>query len=149
MNTVISRARPLTSVLLIGCVLSFSRFPLAAQTLKPGSVKIAATGNAAAASHARTEKKPSAHPFHGKLAAVDKAAKTITVGKSVYHVTAETKIKKDGNPGTLADAVIGEEASGYVKPADDGTLNASSLNLGAKPDGKHVEKKKKTGSAAQ
>jgi hypothetical protein len=131
----------LLPALLIGCVLITSQTFSTAQTLKPGSVKVFAPAAATAG------KKPSAHPFHGKLAAIDKTAKTITVGKSVYHLTAETKIKKDGNPATLADAVIGEEASGYVKPADDGKMNASSLNLGAKPEGKHTEKKKKTAPA--
>jgi len=138
----------LLPALLIGCALSISQTPLTAQTLKPGAVKVSTPGTAAA-DGTKTEKKPSAHPFHGKLAAIDKTANTITVGKSVYHVTAETKIKKDGNPATLADAVIGEEASGYVKPADDGTMNASSLNFGAKPAGKRAEKKKKTTTTTQ
>jgi hypothetical protein len=143
--------RQLLPVLLIGCVLSISQtsLPAQTQTLKPGSVTASSPGKGVAADGAKTGKKPSAHPFHGKLAAIDKTAKTITVGKSVYHVTAETKIKKDGNPANLADGIIGEEASGYVKPAEDGTMNASSLNFGAKPDGKHVEKKKKTIPSAQ
>src|SRR5205809_7966017 len=48
-----------------------------------------------------------AHPFHGKLAAVDKVAKTITIGKSVYHVTSETKIKKGDKPAILEAGVVG------------------------------------------
>jgi hypothetical protein len=84
----------------------------------------------------------SAHPFHGKLAAVDQAAKTITIGKSVYQITSETKITKSGKPAVLADGVIGEEASGYAKPLDGGKMYAASLNFGPKPEGKTAAKKK-------
>src|ERR1700687_1994336 len=54
-------------------------------------------------------------PFHGKLAAIDKVAKTITVGKRTFQITSETKIKKAGKPATLDDGVVGETVSGYVK----------------------------------
>ena len=53
-------------------------------------------------------KKKTAHPFHGNLAAVDKTAKTIKVGESIYQITSETKIIKDGKPATLDDGVVGE-----------------------------------------
>src|SRR5712675_853223 len=59
--------------------------------------------------------KKSAGPFHGKLASVDKAARTITVGKRTFQVTSETKIHKAGKPGTFDDGVVGDEVSGYVK----------------------------------
>ena len=42
-----------------------------------------------------------AGPFHGKLAAIDKVGKTITVGKRTFQITSETKIKKAGKPATL------------------------------------------------
>jgi len=91
------------------------------------------------------EKKPSAGPFHGKLAAVDKGAKTITVGKRTFHVTSETKINKGGKPATLNDGVVGEEVSGYVKPTDDGKLVATKINFGPKsePQTTKTEEKKK------
>jgi len=73
-----------------------------------------------------------AHPFRGKLAAVDKVAKTITVGKSVYHITSETKIKKGDKPAILEDGVIGEPVSGYAKPMEGGKMLASSVNFGPK-----------------
>lgn len=94
-------------------------------------------------------KKPAPHPFHGKLAAVDKNAKTITVGTSTFQVTAETLIFKDGKPATLEDGVVGEPATGYVKPAADGKLNATKVTFGAKPDAKTEPKKteKKTEAA--
>jgi hypothetical protein len=88
--------------------------------------------------------KKSAHPFHGKLAAADKNAKTITIGKSVYQITSATRIKKNGKDATLDDGVVGEEVSGYAKPMDDGRMAASSVTFGPKPEGKSSEKKKET-----
>jgi len=83
----------------------------------------------------KAAKKPGAHPFHGKLAAVNQVAKTITVGKSTYQITSETRIKKDGKPATLEDGVVGEPVSGYVKPDAQGKLAATTVNFGAKPKG--------------
>jgi hypothetical protein len=91
---------------------------------------------------AKGEKKPSAHPFHGKLAGVDKTAKTIAVGKSIYHVTSETKITKDGKPATLEEGVVGEPVSGYVKPNAEGNLVAATVHFGAKPEAKGAAKSK-------
>ena len=87
---------------------------------------------ATAATPDTATKKKAAHPFHGKLAAVDKVAKTIKVGESTYQVTSATKITKAGKPATLEDGVIGDPVSGYVKPAADGKMTATSLNFGAK-----------------
>jgi hypothetical protein len=91
------------------------------------------------------EKKPTAGPFHGKLAAVDKSAKTITVGKRTFQITSETKMFKAGKPATLDEGIIGEEASGYVKPTEDGKLVATKVNFGPKASAegsKSAEKKK-------
>lgn len=79
----------------------------------------------------KSEKKKSAHPFHGKLAKVDKTAKTITVGQTVYHLTADTKITKNGKPATFEDATVGEVVSGFVKPNDSGKMVVSSLSIGS------------------
>jgi hypothetical protein len=89
-----------------------------------------------------TAKKKGAHPFHGKLAAVDKAAKTIKVGESTYQITSETKINKAGKPATLDDGVVGEEVAGYVKPTADGKMAATSVRFGPKPEGTSSDKKK-------
>src|SRR5215471_9801947 len=78
------------------------------------------------------EKKPKAGPFHGRLVAVDKIAKTITVGKRTFLITSETKLKKAGKPATLDEGVVGEEVSGYVKPREDGKLVATTVNFGPK-----------------
>jgi hypothetical protein len=111
-----------------------------------GSTALQAQSTNKPAASKKTDQKDgthkSAHPFHGKLAAVDKTAKTITVGKSVYQITSETKIQKNGNPATLDDGAVGEEASGYVKPMEGGKMYASSLTFGPKVDSKGATKKK-------
>ena len=91
------------------------------------------------------EKKPSAGPFHGKLAGVDKTAKTITVGKRTFQITSETKMFKAGKPATLDEGIVGEEASGYVKPTEDGKLVATKVNFGPKTntEGTKAGEKKK------
>jgi hypothetical protein len=87
-------------------------------------------------------KKKAAHPFHGKLAAVDKTAKTIKVGESTYQITSETKIVKAGKPATLDDGVVGEDVGGYAKPAEDGKMAATSVRFGPKTDPTSTDKKK-------
>ncbi len=99
-----------------------------AAAAKPASAQTNAPSTAA--------KQPVAGPFHGKLAAVDKAAKTITVGKRTFLITPQTKLRKANQPATLDDAVVGEPCSGYVKPTEDGKWTASSVNLGPKADTK-------------
>jgi hypothetical protein len=122
---------------LLGFALYGAPWQLAAQTTnKPASSKKPA---AETQEPATGEKKPVAGPFHGKLAAVDQTAKTITVGKRTFLITSETKIKKDGKPATLQDGVVNEEVSGYVKPNDAGKLVATTVNFGPKP--KTTEKK--------
>ena len=110
----------------------------------PAVVGAESTNKAPAVEKKNGEKK--AHAFHGKLAAVDKAAKSITIGKSTYYITSETRIKKDGKDATLDDASVGEQASGYAKPMEGGKMAASSLNIGAKVEEKVAEKKKQKSS---
>jgi hypothetical protein len=108
---------------------------------------LAQTTNAPAAQKksARKESAPqkkAAHPFHGKLAAVDKTAKTIKVGESVYQITSQTKITKAGKPATLEDGVVGEPVAGYAKPTGDGKMAATTVRFGAKAEDQAAEKKK-------
>ena len=107
-------------------------------TNKPPATKKASTEQ----NEATTKKKAGAGPFHGNLAAVDKVAKTITVGKRTFQITSETKIKKDDKPATLDDGLVGEEVGGYFKTGQDGKLNATSVRFGPKPG--TTEKKKST-----
>jgi hypothetical protein len=106
------------------------------------------TNNPAPANKATADKKESkakkkaAHPFRGKLAGVDKSAKTIKVGESVYQITSDTKITKAGKPAMLADGVVGEHVTGYAKPAEDGKMVATSVYFGAKTEQQGSDKKK-------
>ena len=108
-------------------------------TNKPPTEKKATTQNN---DSTQTEKPAKAGPFHGKLAAVDKVAKTITVGKRTFEITSETKIKKAGKPATLEDGTVGEMVSGYIKPSADGKLIATTVNFGPKNVSETPEKTK-------
>jgi hypothetical protein len=86
------------------------------------------------------EKKAPRHiPFHGKIGAVDKEAKTLKVGERTFHVTATTKIVKAGKPASFDDATVGEEVGGSYQSAEGGKLEVMSLRVGPKPA---VEEKK-------
>ena len=85
----------------------------------------------------KTEKSPNKQgviPFRGKISAVDKTAKTITVGERTFQVTSETKIMKAEKPATLDGAAVGEEIRGSYKKTDNGKLVAQRLSIGPKPE---------------
>ena len=86
-------------------------------------------------------------PFHGKLAAVDKSASTITLkGKEtnrVFQITPATKIIKTGKPASLDDATVGEDVGGSYKKTESGNLEALSLRIGPKPEKEKKEKSEK------
>jgi hypothetical protein len=107
---------------------------LPAALLAQGTNTPAAERKSGVPKAAPAAKKKSAHPFRGKLAAVDKTAKTIQVGKSIYYITSETKITKAGQPATLADGVVGEPTTGYVKPTEDGKMTATTLRFWPKAE---------------
>ncbi len=78
---------------------------------------------------------PRARPVSGKIEAVDKTMKTLTLSgekKQMLLVTSETKIMKAGKPATFADATVGEEIGGSVIE-EGGKLVLKSLRVGAKP----------------
>ncbi len=87
-------------------------------------------------------------PFHGKIAGVDKSAKTITVGTRTFQVTSSTQIMKgDDSAATLDDAKDGEMASGSFVD-NGGKLELAKLRIGAKEkaekkEGDDESKKKK------
>ena len=110
---------------------------LAQSTNKPAAEEKSAVGKKDSAA-----KQKAAHPFRGKLAAVDKAAKTIKVGQSTYQITPATKITKASKPATLEDGVVDEPVSGFVKPTDDGKMTATTVRFGAKVEEKGSENKK-------
>jgi hypothetical protein len=108
-----------------------------AQTNKPASDKKSSSSSS-------TEKKKSAGPFHGKLGAVDKAAKTVTVGKRTFQVTPDTKIIKNDKPATLNDGVLDDVVSGYFKTGSDGKLKLTTLRFGPKTETSAKSTKKKS-----
>lgn len=80
-------------------------------------------------------------PYRGKITAIDKSAKTISLaGKDkdrVFKVTAETKILKDGKPFLWEDVQVGEPVRGQARLVEQGNPELLSLYLGTKgEDGK-------------
>jgi hypothetical protein len=69
--------------------------------------------------------------IRGKLTAVDKIAKTITVGDNTYQITSQTRIFKGEKPGILDDATVGVEVTGSCKKTDGGNLAATTVHFGA------------------
>jgi len=84
---------------------------------------------------AKSEKKPRAIPFRGKVTAADKAAGTLTVGERVFHISAQTKLTKQGKTAGLGEATVGENVSGSYLKGEDGKLNAVSVRLSPVPRG--------------
>jgi len=91
-------------------------------------------------------KKKGQPPLNGKVAAVDKNAKTVTIGNTTIQITSETRIEKGGKPATLDDVAVGEQAMARVRKTEDGKNLATNLRIGPRPEGeekKGEEKKKK------
>jgi hypothetical protein len=99
---------------------------------RAATIRIHGTGGTNQAPEAKTDKKPHGMPFHGNVAAIDKAAKSITMeGKAhrVFQVTAETKINKNKQPVKLDALAIGDYIGGYAREAPDGKLELVTLNI--------------------
>jgi hypothetical protein len=96
----------------------------------------------AAATTAKKAKKTAAVAYTGKVSAVDTNAMTLTVGKHTLDINSETKITKNGQPATLADATVGETATGSYKKGTDGKLTATTVDYSTK-----VAKKKKAAAS--
>src|SRR5438132_5216909 len=97
-----------------------------------------------------SDNKPKQRPFRGKVSAVDKTAKTITLeGKEksrTFQITSGTKITKDGKPAVLDDVTVGESVRGVAKENAAGKLEAVTVKVGAlagnaKPNDQKTEKK--------
>src|SRR6185369_8280244 len=93
----------------------------------------------------KPEDKQKQMPFRGKVSAVDKIAKTITLeGKEkgrTYHITSASKITKSGKPAVLDDVVVGQSVGGLVKETA-GKWEVATLNIGASAGkAKDAEKK--------
>jgi hypothetical protein len=92
---------------------------------------------------AKKHEKHGGVPFHGKVAAVDTKASTITVGSSTITISSETKITKSGKPATLTDISIGDKVSGSYKKDDSGTMTATTIHIGEKGDKKKTDTSEK------
>ena len=104
----------------------------------------AATNAPAADGAAPVVKKKATLPFHGKIATIDAAGSTFTVGTLVLNVTSTSKVTStNGVPATLADFKVGDNVAGAYKKTADGKLNVTTLHLAAK-----AKKKKPAADAA-
>lgn len=81
------------------------------------------------------KKKGGGMPLGGKIAKVDKTAKSITVGETTVMITSETRITKAGKPAVFDDAVVGEEVGIFYVKGEDGKLTARSVRIGPRPEG--------------
>ena len=115
----------------------------AALVAAPATLRAADNGTNKAAATAPA-KKHGTPPLHGKVAAVDAAAMTVTVGQSTVTVTSETKITKDGKPATLADITVGTTVVITSKKDDTGKLTATAIRAGEKAAPKGENKKQKS-----
>ena len=69
-------------------------------------------------------------PFNGKVAAVDTAAGTVTVGKRTFKIGSDTKVTN----GSLASVKVGDKVGGAFRTENDGTLVATTIWFGSKPE---------------
>ena len=94
----------------------------------------------------KSENKPKQMPFRGKISAVDKTAKTITLeGKEkgrTFQITSATKITKDGKPSVLDEVTVGESVGGLAKGDAAGKWEILTLNVGAKGGREKLDEKK-------
>jgi hypothetical protein len=88
------------------------------------------------------KKKGEGLPARGKVTAIDKTAKTVTVGERVFHVNAETRLIKAGKTATLDDAAVGEDVGIFYKK-DGEKLVALTMRFGPRPEGEPKGEKKK------
>lgn len=78
-------------------------------------------------------------PFRGTIVKVDIERKTIALAgrerDRVFHITDQTRIRKDGEPANLADVKVGDTVGGLARAADvPDRWNVVTLNVGGKPD---------------
>lgn len=77
--------------------------------------------------------------FTGKITAIDKTAKTLTVAGRTYAVTSETHIYVGDKAAKLDDGAVSNSVTGNYK-LEDGKLMALTVTFGAKAQGKEKAK---------
>jgi hypothetical protein len=103
----------------------------AAANKATGKAKDAAKGAKDKADKATAAVK--AVPFYGEVAAVDAAAKTVTIGENVYQVSATTVIHNADKPAKFEDVVVGKKIGGNYKTVE-GKKEIVKLNVGVKQE---------------
>jgi hypothetical protein len=95
----------------------------------------------------KKEKEARQQTTSGKITAVDKVLKTITLddkARSVLQISSDTLITKDGQPAIMADGAVGDAVHVTYRKGEDGKLEALLLNYGAKSEPAKPAKAKKT-----
>jgi hypothetical protein len=84
----------------------------------------------------KSEGKQKRMPFSGKVSAVDKTTKTVTLDgrekSRTFQITSATKITKDGKPTVMDDVIVGQTAGGLAKETAPGKWEVVTLNSGGK-----------------
>jgi hypothetical protein len=132
------------SVLRLGVVglLAGAIAVLPAQLLAQSTNKVSAEKKAAPQKKDAVPGKQNYLPYKGDLTAIDKTAKTITVGKRVIEISSETKFFKGGKPAVLGDGTVGEYLTLSYWKSEEGKFIAHNVYWGGKDANKGSEKKK-------
>src|SRR5262245_17946614 len=90
------------------------------------AVAVMAFASFSQADHHPQPKKARGTPFRGKIGAVDKTAKTITLESKekprTFQITSETRMRKDRKPATLDDVQVGDSVGGAARENAEGKL---------------------------
>ncbi len=97
-------------------------------------------------------KKAKTQTYAGKITAVDKVQKTITVtakGKDqVFQVTSASRFTKVAKPATMDDLTVGEEVTVHARAKADGKSEVVTIRAGTKAAGKKKAGKSKAATTA-
>jgi hypothetical protein len=106
----------------------------AAMVLAPAAVRAQDNPKTPSKSKETTKSSRAARPipFRGTIAAVDKKAMTLKVGERVFHIASDTRLIRNNQTTTLADAKVGEVVGGNYVKGDDGKLTAKMIRFGKK-----------------
>jgi hypothetical protein len=84
----------------------------------------------------KSEGKQRRMPFSGKVSAVDKTTKSVTLDgrekSRTFQITSATKITKNGKPAVMDDVIAGQTVGGLAKETAPGKWEVVTLNIGGK-----------------
>jgi hypothetical protein len=78
-------------------------------------------------------------PFYGKVASVDLTQKTLTVEAKLIHITADTRLTKEGEAIKLSDVRVGDEVDGMARLACNGHSEATTVKVIPKQRGRKLQ----------